>query len=107
MYAGKLSCRLRADADDFRMRIGAAHESRMKCSRQAQIVDEAALAGEQRRILLALDRGPEPLCSHGIFHLLRAPPVVAIPVPSYPSFWHVRSIHWRAWGRDERLPLLS
>jgi hypothetical protein len=66
MHAGERSRRVSADAEDFRMRIGAAHEGRMKRSRQAQIVDEAALAGEQRRILLALDRGPEPLRSHGM-----------------------------------------
>ena len=57
MHAGERSRRLGADTADFRMRMGAAHERGMKRSGQAHVVDEAALAGEQRRILLALDRG--------------------------------------------------
>ncbi len=79
MHAGEPSCRLGADAADFRVRIGAAHERGVQCSGQAHVVDEAALAGEQRRILLALDRGAEPLRSHGMLCPLRpVSPVVAM-----------------------------
>jgi hypothetical protein len=46
MHASERSRRVDADTADFRMRMGAAHEGRMERSRQAQIVDEAALTRE-------------------------------------------------------------
>src|SRR3984893_19084794 len=46
------------------MRVGTAHEGRVQRGRSSNIVDEAALAGEQRRIFQAGDTGPNEGC-HG------------------------------------------
>ncbi len=64
MHAGEFFRRCGFDCADFGMRMGAAKERGVERSGQADIVDEPAAANEQRRVLLALDRGSEPFRSH-------------------------------------------
>jgi hypothetical protein len=64
MHAGKCARRGGAHGGDFCVGVRAAHEGRVQRAGQPDVVDEAAPAGEQRRILLALDRRAEPFRSH-------------------------------------------
>ena len=54
------------DTPDPGMGVGAAHEGRVQQPRQRDVVDEAALSGQQRRILEARDPRAEVLCAHAL-----------------------------------------
>ncbi len=57
--AGPLRCRGRVDRDDLGVCLRRAHERRPQHRRQCDVVDVAALAGDQRRILLAAHRAAD------------------------------------------------
>src|SRR5580704_11157135 len=54
------------------MRVGTAHEAGVQHPRQHHVADEAAAAGEQRRIFEAQDTGAEMLRAHGERPLMRS-----------------------------------
>ncbi len=71
MHALRGFRRCGVDAANARMRVGATHESRVQRAGQAHVVNEAAVPGEQRRVFLALDRGPKPFRSHSFLRYAR------------------------------------
>ena len=57
--AGQGAGRRRVDRDDAGVGVRAAQEGDLEQARQADVVDVAALAGQQARVLLAQDGRPE------------------------------------------------
>jgi hypothetical protein len=51
MHARGRACRVRVDAVDGRVGVRRAHEHRRQRARQSDVVDEAAFASQQRRVL--------------------------------------------------------
>jgi hypothetical protein len=64
VHAGKRRRRRLLDAAHAGMRMRAAHEGRVQHAGQMDVVDELALAAQQRRILLARSRGAEAVRVH-------------------------------------------
>ena len=66
----------RVDRDDARVRVRRAQESNMRLRRAAHVVGEAAVAGQQRVVLDAVDRLPLPkrrvwrFCGHDLSLIL-------------------------------------
>ena len=59
MHAGQRSRSRLVDAPDRGMRVRAAHEGRLQHARQPEVVDEAALALEQRLVFEPGDRAAD------------------------------------------------
>ncbi len=59
MHAGMCAGRARVDAADDGVRVRAAHERCLERARKAQIVDEAAAAGEEGPVFDPLDRAAD------------------------------------------------
>ena len=62
--AGEFPRLRRVNAFDQRVGVLAAHEGRVQHARHREVVDEAALAEQQRRIFLALDAGAKDFHAH-------------------------------------------
>ena len=56
----------RVDRANFRMRVGAAHETGVQHSGKSNVTDETSASGEQGRVFEARDAGAEMLRAHGL-----------------------------------------
>ena len=69
----------RIDRADAGVRMRAAREGCVQRVGGCEIVDELSLPGEQRRVLLALHRRPEPAAALGLSCLFHAAPTSSVP----------------------------
>ena len=88
VHAGHAARGLRVDLADARMRVRASHKGCVQHALEIDVVDEAALSGQQCRVLEAGDPCAEVLCAHCCL----SPPV---PVPPASAFTRVFDAIWR------------
>jgi len=71
MHTRQRTCCRYVDPANFRMRVRAADEARVKRAREPDVVDEMALAPEQRRVFGPFDGRAEPFRAIGLVRLDR------------------------------------